>query len=62
MGEIIFNKKKFIDKIEEILNQKDWHDKYEVSLQKMKNDSGAEKVADILFDELVKQYPKLKLV
>ena len=62
LGEIIFNKKKFIDKIEEILNQKDWHDKYEVSLQKMKNDSGAEKVADILFDELVKQYPKLKLV
>ncbi len=59
-GEIIFDKVEFIEKINEILDNPKLLDKYKQKLIKMHDNSGAEKIADILFAELQKKYPDLK--
>ena len=60
-GEIIFDKKVFIEKILEFIHNPNSMQKYHEKLKEMHDNSGAEKIADILFEKLKEKYPNLEI-
>ena len=58
-GKIIFNKNKFIKEILNIIHNPDVLNEYRENLKAMHDNTGAEKIADVLFEELKKKFPNL---
>lgn len=59
-GELALNLKTFKKKINAILENPKILDEYVHNLQPLQDNSGAEKSADIIFEELTKKFPQLK--